>query len=276
MMRAALLLGVSAALVACSADEFATPDGGGDGGGDAVVDSSSDTRVPPADAPADAPPKPWCLETAQISFEACADFDEGSITSTFSKGAAKTIVCGAGPGATATLVPSSSGGGRLELAGGSASQAPEASCDFKLEGSTKNTFVVDFDMPVVNAATAVQAVAVASFVFDASDVANCGFDLQFAPAGGQQVKLQWLHNGTASGTSAPTTASHVQITVDYNPNSEEFAVTAAADGLTWKVNYPPGCNAGATRTTTFSPHLFSPIGNGAIKLQYDKILVATF
>ncbi|HEX7603418.1 MAG TPA: hypothetical protein VF316_17485, partial [Polyangiaceae bacterium] len=115
MSRAALLLGVSAALVACSADEFVTPNGGSDGGSDAVVDSSSDTLVPPADAPADAPPTPWCLEPGQISFEACADFDEGSITSAFSKGVSKTIVCSGSSGGTATLVAPSSAGGRLEL-----------------------------------------------------------------------------------------------------------------------------------------------------------------
>lgn len=275
MMRASVLLGVSAALVACSADQFATPAVGSDGGSDAVVDASSDTLVPPADAPVDAP-KPWCLEPAQISFEACADFDEGSITSAFSKGVAKTIVCGGSSGGTATLVSPSSGGGRLELAGASASQSPDAACAFKFEGSTKNSYIVDFDMPVLNAVTASQAITLASFVFDTSDVANCGFDLQFVPTGNQQVKLQWLHDGTASGTSPVTTMSHVQIKVDYNPGTQEFAVSAKADNVDWPVNYPPGCNTSASRTTVFSPHLSSPVGNGPIKLQYDKILVAAF
>ncbi|HEX7602157.1 MAG TPA: hypothetical protein VF316_11150, partial [Polyangiaceae bacterium] len=198
------------------------------------------------------------------------------ITSTFSKGVSKTIACSGSSGGTATLVASTNGGGRLELAGASASQAPEASCAFKLEGSTKNSYVIDFDMPVLNAATASQAVTLASFVFDTSDVANCGFDLQFIPASNQQVKLQWLHNGNASSASAATTVSHLQIKVDYNPGSQEFAVSAKADTLTWLVNYPPGCNAQSPRTTSFLPHLASPMGNGPLKLQYDKILVATF
>ena len=279
MRHVAVVLGASLAVAACSADEFATPDGGGDGGVDApvVVDSGADVRdsvAPPADAPADAPPKPWCLEASQISAEACADFDEGDIQSTFAKGVAKTIVCGGGSGGTAKLV-SGGGGGRLELAGPStAVLAPEASCQFKFVATTKNSWVIDFDVPALTPAAVTKPVTLANFILDANDPINCGFELQFIPGPSQQVQFQWAHASVVSVPTALTPLSHLQLKFDYNANTQEFAVTLKeSGGLTQVLNYPPGCGAAPSRTTVFTPRYFSPISNGSTTILFDKITV---
>jgi hypothetical protein len=278
--HAAVVLGASLAVAACSADEFATPDGGGDGGVDApvVVDSGADVRdsvAPPADAPADAPPKSWCLESSQLSADACADFDEGDVQSTFTKGGVpKTIVCGGGSGGTATLV-SGGGGGRLKLTGLSTSVlAPEASCEFKFTGSAKNTWVADFDVPELLPASVTKPVTVATFLFESGDPFNCGFDLQLIPGSGPQYQFQVAHGSVFSTPSPLTTVSHLQLKVDYNPNTQEFAVTVKESGnAILALNYPPGCNTPPTRTTIFSPHYFSPPANGGTTILFDKITV---
>lgn len=276
MRRGAVALSVSLALAGCSADEFATPDGGVDAGVDApvVVDSGADARDaigPPVDAPVDAPPSSWCLEPAQVSAEACADFDEGDITKAFSKGTPKSIACIGTGGGTAKLV-SSNGLGQLELVGVSSVSAPDVACQLSLPQSTKNTYVVDFDVPSLIAGGGAP-VTLASFQFDANNTTDCAFDLQAIQAAPQKVALLWVRNSVASNQSLPTGVSHLRIKVDYNSSTQELKVVTTADQTSFTVNYT-GCSANSPRTTIFAPHVFSPPGNGTTTIRYDRITVS--
>lgn len=276
MHRTVAVLTVSAALVACSSDTFATADDGGvdapvatDGSGPDVPDVAVPSDA--SDAAVDAPAKTWC-QSFTVPPALCADFEQGDLVSGFASGQPATFPSPSAQQGTATLVAGKSGVGGLQLEGAAPNAQPvNVGLALPLGTTSKQEFIFSFALKVDVIDT---SSTVPQFFANVNIALNCSLALRVIPSTHEIVVTPGFPGPPSinSGLILPSSAwSHLTLTTTVTPTT--LAAKLEVDGLPFFQKSWSGATCLTPSAPTFNLALHADPVVTKTRLVFDEVFV---